>query len=238
MEEFFATSFLPTGCNSSFITLIPKVLNPMGVTEYRPISLIGLQYKIVAKILATRMAAVIGSVVGAEKSAFIKDRQILDGPLMVNELVQWFKKRKKKLMILKIDFEKVYDSLSWEFLDQIMGVMGFPSSWRRWINTCLCSSWSSVLVNGSPTKEFRLFRGLRQGDPLSPFLFILAMEGLHVAMEDAVDAGLYSPVRLDMDGFQISHLFYADDALFMGNSLKRMWKSWWVSYIASIWFQV
>ena len=145
---------------------------------------------------------------------------ILDGPMMVNELVHWFKKKKKKMMLLKIDFEKAYDSLSWEFLDQVMGFMGFPPCWRRWISACLQSSRASVLVNGSPTEEFRLFRGLRQGDPLSPFLFILAMEGLHVAMGDAIQAGYFSPLKIGPQNLQLSHFFYADDALFVGDCSK------------------
>ncbi|KAL4559868.1 hypothetical protein LXL04_032014 [Taraxacum kok-saghyz] len=221
VEEFFSEAFLPVGCNSSFITLIPKVMNLMGVSDFRPISLIGIQYKIVAKVLAIRLAAVVDSVVGMEQTTFIKGRQILDGPLMVNELVQWFKKRKKKMMLLKIDFEKAYDSLSWEFLDRVMGVMAFLTPWRAWIKTCLNSSRSSVLINGSPTKEFCLHRGLRQGDPLSHFLFILVLEGLHVAMEDATDAGLFFSLRVGAANLKLSHLFYADDALFLGEWSKR-----------------
>ena len=124
------------------------------------------------------------------------------------------------MMVLKIDFEKAYDSISWEFLDQVMGFMGFPTLWRRWIKACLCSSRSSVLINGIPTVELRLFRGLRQGDHLSAFLFILAMEGTHVAMEDAISAGLFSPLRVGTKNLSISHIFYAGDALFVGEWSK------------------
>lgn len=92
----------------------------MVVNDYRPISLIGVQYKIISKLSANWISKVINDVVSSEQYAFVHDRQILDGPLMVNELVEWYKKRRKKMMVLKIDFEKAYDSIDWDFLDRMM----------------------------------------------------------------------------------------------------------------------
>ena len=88
------------------------------VTDYRPISLVGAQYKIIANILANRFAPVIGSIISCEQAVFIKSRQILDGPLMVKEIVDWFKKKKRSLMNFKVDFEKAFDSVSWDFFIQ------------------------------------------------------------------------------------------------------------------------
>ncbi|KAL4583677.1 hypothetical protein LXL04_008259 [Taraxacum kok-saghyz] len=107
------------------------------------------------------------------------------------------------------------------FTDKNSILIGTNIMWRDWINACLRSSRSSVMINGSPTKEFRLYKGLRQGDPLSPFLFILAMEGLHVAMEDAISGGLFSPLCLGTEELNLSHLFYVDDALFLGEWSKK-----------------
>ncbi|GJY77774.1 RNA-directed DNA polymerase, eukaryota [Tanacetum coccineum] len=139
VQHFFNSGTLPRGCNTSFITLIPKVPNPMVVSDFRPISLIGAQYKIIAKVLANRLARVIDTIISQEQSAFIKHRQILDGPLMVNEVIQWCKRKKSKLMVFKIDFEKAFDSISWDFLLRVMHFMGFSDNWIKWISGCLNS---------------------------------------------------------------------------------------------------
>ncbi|GKC22495.1 RNA-directed DNA polymerase, eukaryota, reverse transcriptase zinc-binding domain protein [Tanacetum coccineum] len=219
VKEFFVSGLIPNGCNSSFITLIPKVNNPSVVTDYRPISLIGAQYKIIAKILANRLAQVIGSIISCEQSAFLKSRQILDGPLMVNEIVDWFKRKKRTLMIFKVDFEKAFDSVSWDFLYKVMSFTGFSQKWISWIRGCLSSARTSIIVNGSPTKEFSLKRGLRQGDPISPFLFLLIMEGLHVAVNDATSTRIFRGAKVG--SLQISHIFFAYDVIFLGEWSRK-----------------
>ncbi|GJR72716.1 RNA-directed DNA polymerase, eukaryota, reverse transcriptase zinc-binding domain protein [Tanacetum coccineum] len=181
----------PKGCNSSFIALIPKVSNAKFVMDFCPISLIGCQYKIVGKILANTLSKVIGNCISPEQSTFIKGRIILDGLIILNEVMACYSKRKKDLMVFKVDFEKAFDSLRWDFLDLIMVKLGF------------------VLVNGSPTREFIIFKGLRQGDPLSHFLFILAMKGLHVLTCKAESIGLFKGATFghgNMKVFTISTL--------------------------------
>ncbi|GJU94132.1 putative RNA-directed DNA polymerase, eukaryota, reverse transcriptase zinc-binding domain protein [Tanacetum coccineum] len=205
----------PKGCNSSFIALIPKVIDAKFVSDFQPISLIGCQYKIIGKLLANRPSSVIGDVISPEQSAFINGRNILDGPLIINEVMDWYRKRKKDLMIFKVDFEKAFDSLRWDFLDLVMEKLGFGHKWRSWIYGCLHNARSSVLINGSPTSEFEVFRGLRQGDPLSPFLFILAMESLHLLTCKAQETGLFKGASVGHGNMIISHLIYADDVIFI-----------------------
>jgi len=204
------------GCNSSSISLVAKVKDPLNLGDYRPISLIGSMYKIVAKILALRVKRVLGSCIGEVQSAYIEGRSILEGPLIVNELCSWTKSKGRKLLVFKADFNKAFDTVNWNFLDSMMEQMNFGVKWRSWIRGCLMSAKASVLVNGSPTKEFSMERGVRQGDPLSPFLFIIAMEGLNVAMTEATDNGIFHGVPFPNSELRLSHLFYADDALFVG----------------------
>lgn len=115
----------------------------------------------------------------------MEGRSILDGPLVVNKLCSWAKKTKKQILLFKVDFDKAFDSINWEFLDNNLVQMGFGEKWRMWVNGCLRSTHASILVNGHPTDEVTTSKGVRQGDPFSPFLFIITMEGLSVAMEEA-----------------------------------------------------
>ncbi|GKE62327.1 putative RNA-directed DNA polymerase, eukaryota, reverse transcriptase zinc-binding domain protein, partial [Tanacetum coccineum] len=125
-------------------------------------------------------------------------------------------RHKKGLMVFKVDFEKAFDSVRWDFLDSVMEKIGFGSKWRSWIHGCFSNARSSILVNGSPTAEFDLHRVLRQGDPLSPFLFILAMEGLHALSCKAEVLGLFKGASFGRDNVIVSHLMYADDVIFLG----------------------
>ncbi|GKD48474.1 cysteine-rich receptor-like protein kinase, partial [Tanacetum coccineum] len=110
--------------------------------------------------------------------------------------MDYLKKKKGKSLIFKVDFEKAYDSINWRFLLDIMKKIGFGYKWCKWVKTCLRTSFVSALVNGSPSKEFGLERGVRQGDSLSPFLFILAAEGLNVIVTEAMEKGIFSGVAV------------------------------------------
>ena len=109
---------------------------------------------------------------------------MLHGVLIANEVVEEAKRRKKPCLVFKVDYEKAYDSISWEFLTYMMRRLGFCPKWIQWIRGCLHSASVSILVNGSPTNQFIPQRGLRQGDPQSPLLFNIAVEGLTVLMRE------------------------------------------------------
>jgi hypothetical protein len=142
-------------------------------------------YKILAKVLANRLRSVIGTMVSKSQSAFVKGEHILDGILIANEAVDEATRLKKELLLFKIDFEKAYDSVDLNYMDSVMEHINFPTIWRKWVFECVGTAKAFVLVNGSSTDVFPLERGLRQGDPLSPFLFLIAAEGLNVLMNAA-----------------------------------------------------
>nr|GEX79583.1 RNA-directed DNA polymerase, eukaryota [Tanacetum cinerariifolium] len=198
VEWFFDHASFPIGCNSSFIALIPKSLEPKTVGDYRPISLIGCLYKVVTKILATRLSSVISDLVSDVQTAFLPNRQILDGTFIINELLARCRYKKQRAMIFKVDFAKAYDSIRWDYLEAVLNSFGFGHKWRSWIQGSLYSSMASIFVNGSPTFEFQFHRGLKQGDPLAPYLFILIMESLHLSFSRVIEAGVFTGGRLTL----------------------------------------
>ncbi|XP_071740704.1 uncharacterized protein [Rutidosis leptorrhynchoides] len=128
---------------------------------------------------------------------------------MLGELIEWYKKKNRKLLIFKVDFDKAFDSVNWIFLDFSLAQLGFGQKWRKWMRACLTSGRSSVLINGSPTSEFSLKCGLRQVDPLSPYLFIIVMEGLHYAFQRAISNNVFHGVNVG--NVNVSHFLFADD---------------------------
>jgi hypothetical protein len=140
LSEFHRNGKLTKGINSTFIALIPKVDCPQRLNDFRPISLVGSLYKILAKVLANRLRLVVGSVISESQTAFVKDRQILDGILIANEVVDEARKSKKEHPLFKVDFEKAYDSVDWGYLDAVMAKMAFPPLWRKRIRECVCTA--------------------------------------------------------------------------------------------------
>ena len=131
ITEFHRNGRLTKGINTTFIALIPKVSSPQRLNDFRPISLVGCMYKVLAKILANRLRAVIGSVVSDAQLAFVKGKQILDGILIANEAVDEARRHKKEMLPFKVDFEKAYDSVDLVYLDEVMQKMNFPTLWRK-----------------------------------------------------------------------------------------------------------
>nr|GEZ28210.1 RNA-directed DNA polymerase, eukaryota [Tanacetum cinerariifolium] len=141
--------------------------------------------------------------------------KILDGPFILNELLHWCKRNKKQVMFFKVDFTKAYDSIRSDYLLDVLEDFRFGNIWCKWIQGTFSSAKASVLVNCSPTIEFPFHCGLKQGDPLSSYLFILIMESLNMSFPRAIDEGVFKGVHLH-GSTSISHLFYADDVMFIG----------------------
>ncbi|XP_057453105.1 uncharacterized protein LOC130744965 [Lotus japonicus] len=221
-DEFFANGSWPKGLNASFITLIPKSESPQGLKDFRPISLVNCVYKVMAKVLAIRMKEVMSYVIDDCQFAFVGNKNMLDSVPIANEVIHEAKRRKQATFVLKVDFEKAYDTISWQFLTYMLRRMKFGERWVRWIKGCLESSCVSVLVNGSPTEEFSMGRGIRQGDPLAPFLFLVVAEGLSGLLRQATLLGKFSPFEFrSEEKIEVSLLQFADDTVFFGRATMQ-----------------
>nr|GFA37391.1 RNA-directed DNA polymerase, eukaryota [Tanacetum cinerariifolium] len=132
-ECFFDKGSFLMGNNASFIALIPKVPDAKYVTDYRPISLIGSVYKVITKVLANHLATIVLDLVSYTQTAFVVNRQILDGPFILNEVLTWCKRKRKQAMIFKVDFAKAYDSVRWDYLMEVLQAFGFGPNWCKWV---------------------------------------------------------------------------------------------------------
>jgi hypothetical protein len=236
-HDFHDTRNFVKSINVTFLALIPKKPGAQECKDFRPISLVTGMYKIIAKVLAKRLSGVLTKLISASQNAFVGGRQILDSVLVANESLDSRLKSGFPGMLCKLDIEKAYDHVNWNFLLYMLRRCGFSERWRQWIYTCISTARFSVLVNGSAHGFFPTSRGLRQGDPLSPLLFIIVMEALSRMLERAVAGGYISGFSVgDSNGTElsISHSLFADDTLiFCGADSEQAWHLRGVF----IWFQ-
>ena len=197
--------------NSSTLVLIPKINGANQPKDFRPISLLHSFSKLFAKILAARLQPHMNSLIQQCQNAFIRGRSIHDNFVYVQSLAKSLKQKKIPAVLLKLDISKAFDSVSWEFLLQLLQARGFPRKWCDWITIMLLTCSSRILVNGDLSPNIQYRRGLRQGDPLSPLLFILVMDCLGRLMDRANDAGILSSLGSQPLKFRTS--LYADDVM-------------------------
>jgi hypothetical protein len=140
------------------------------------------------------------------RTGFIKGRNVLEGVVVIHEVLHELRRSKRKGLILKIDFEKAYDRVRWFFLEQVMMGKGFPLKWISWVMSIVRDGKVCINVNGERSPFFKTFRGLRQGDPLSPLLFNMVADALGVMLNKAVNKGHITGVLGDLIPRGISHI--------------------------------
>ena len=211
---FLNSASLPANLNHTFITLIPKVKNPEFIFEFRPISLCNVLYKIFSKVLANRLKKILPNIITENQSAFTKSRLISDNILVAFESLHSMQRHtgKDNYMAIKLDMSKSYDRVEWVYLEAVMRRMGFDERWVRLMMTCITTISYSILINGEPKGMIVPTRGIRQGDPLSPFLFLLCTEGLNGLISHASNRGDIKGYALCRNSPRL-HLLFADDSL-------------------------
>ena len=219
--RFFETSRLDPQQNETHFRLIPKGTSPRQVADYRPIALCNTHYKIIAKVLTRRLKQLLPQLISKSQSAFVSGRAIADNVLITHETLHFLRTSEAKKycsMAVKTDMSKAYDRIEWNFLNMVLNKLGFDPIWVSWIMACVESVSYSFLVNGSPQGLVSPSRGIRQGDPLSPYLFILCTEVLSALCNKAQEKGMLSGIRVSWGSPFINHLLFADDTMFFCRS--------------------
>ncbi|CAM8893848.1 unnamed protein product [Rhodiola kirilowii] len=213
----FRRGRMEEGMNETTIVLVPKNKKPKRLEEFRPISLCNVSAKIVMKILSNRLKEILPKIVSEAQGAFVPGRLISDNILLAHEVLHFIKSRKNQrvgFFSIKTDMSKAYDRMEWSFLEKMLVHLGFPDSWIRLVLECIRSVRYKVKFNDLlidlPAPE----RGLRQGDPLSPYLFLLCSEWLSERIGTEISSNSLKGVRICQGAPIVSHLFFADDSIF------------------------
>ncbi|KAG7568329.1 Reverse transcriptase domain [Arabidopsis thaliana x Arabidopsis arenosa] len=213
VAEFFRSGTLLKQWNATTLVLIPKIQNASRVSDFRPISCLNTMYKVISKLLANRLKSILPLVISHSQSAFLPGRLLSENVLLASEIVQGYNRSNiSPRGMLKVDIRKAFDSVRWDFVLSILHALGIPVRFIGWIKECICSPSFSIQVNGISAGFFKSTRGLRQGDPLSPYLFLLAMEVFSRLVLSRFESGYisYHPKTSDL---KISHLMFADDVM-------------------------
>lgn len=213
-RNFVSTGTLPPGINESLVCLIPKIKVPQTMGDLRPISLCNVLVRILSKVMTNRLKACLNEIISENQSAFIEGRLLTDNALIAFEINHYMKRRtqgNKGLAGLKLDISKAYDRLEWAFIRNMMDKFGFHETWIHRIMTFISSVSYTFLHNGEQFGNVVPSRGVRQGDPLSPYIYIMCVEGLSAMIRRSEAVGLLHGCRVARGAPVVSHLLFADD---------------------------
>ena len=223
IQGIFTEKKIPPNLNSTLICLIPKVSSPETVHQFRPIGFCNTLYKTITKILVLKLKPFLNDLIHLFQASFIPRRKASDNVIMVQEIIHSMLLSHSKIgyMAVKIDLEKAYDRLEWSFIRLTLQFFKFPSDWINLIMSCVSSTTLSVLVNGERLTEFVPSRGIRQGNPLSPYLFIMCMEYLAWLIQVKVEGGNWIGVKPARTGPASTHLFFTDNLVLFAKANSK-----------------
>ena len=204
--------------NSTFLALNPKEENPSSIKRFRPISICNASYKIFSKVLSLRLKPIVWSLISPNQGGFISGRQISDNILMVQEAIHSSTKRGEPSMAIILDLANAFDRLSHYFILMVQKKFGFPPTFINQVQSCINSPWIALLVNGRPTDFFKASRGIRQGCPLSPFLYILVVNSFSRRLSRLQDEGLLRGLSFQYGFNPINHALFVDDTILVRHS--------------------
>lgn len=220
VTHFYTTASLQHPLNHTFITLVPKKMQPTLPQDFRPISLCNVIYKLIAKTLADRLKPHLPNYIDHSQAAFIESRHISSNIIITQELVHSFslKSWKDHAFIIKLDLAKAFDRMEWTFIESALTHIDLNDHFIRLIKVCISTSTLSVLVNGEPTDSISPTRGIRQGCPLSPYLFVVAINELSIRLNQAMSDAAITGVSLGPGCPPIHSLLFADDLILYGKA--------------------
>ena len=227
IQGFFRSNNMHASTKSTSIALIPKTATAKNMRDFRPISLLNIPYKCISKILANRLKLVLPDIIDRSQSAFIKGRSISDNILLAQELFRGYDRETgTSKCAFKLDLHKAFDSVDWRFIIALLVKFKFPPIFMNWIKTCISTTMFSVKTNGVISGYFKGAKGLRQGDPLSPYLFTIVMNALSILLDDKPPGFKHHWRCKDLG---ITHLLFADDVLLFSHgdiqSIKHIMNS-------------
>jgi len=212
VEQFFLQNWIMLGMNSNAIALIPKTTNVVRISDFRPIGLANFRFKIISKILDDRLEPIANRIISKHQKGFLKGRDIKYCIISASEAINLLNEKAfRGCLALKVDIQKAFDTIDWNYLISNLMAFGFNIRFCSWIRTILESTNLSIRVNGNYVGYFKCYKGVRQGDPLSPLLLCLAEEGLSIGLQKAFQSNQVKYMTSSSRKIVHSHVLYADD---------------------------
>ncbi|RYR51488.1 hypothetical protein Ahy_A06g026507 isoform A [Arachis hypogaea] len=224
VRSFFKNGYIPECIGETIVVLIPKTKNPESLNQLRPISCCNFIYKILARVIVLRLKGIMEKIISPIQSAFVGGRLIQDNLVIVQEIYHSLNKKGRngsQDMAVKLDMNKAYDRVEWDFLERVITAFGFHERWVRLVMECVKSANYQFKINGDLSRKVKPQRGLRQGDPLSPYLFILVAEVFPILMEEAQKEDRISGLRIAPTAPTITHLLFADDCIIFAKAKEE-----------------
>lgn len=203
---------MPTSLNSTSLVLLPKRQGAETIQEFRPISCLNTHYKVITKLLTNRLKGLLPDLILPNQTAFVQNRLLLENVLLASEVVQGYHKFAEPKITLEVDIAKAFDSVRWDFVLSTLQAYNIPEKFIGWVRKCICTPSFSLSINGVSAGYFKGKTGLRQGDPLSPILFVMMMNILSLMLNRAASLGSFE-YHPGCEALQLTHLCFADDLL-------------------------